>query len=113
MAGACCEGGMVWRREKEVVIQKALPGSEGLTPGELKRVWKLIYRQMLKSINSVWNKTKQSFKYEKHYLLVFSSSIILVNCLNISPNLLIDKIIEPGFFIVLCTESNCATVIPE
>ena len=32
MAGACCEGGMERRREKEVVIQKALPGSEGLTP---------------------------------------------------------------------------------
>lgn len=32
MAGAECEGGMAWRREKEVVIHKALPDSEGLTP---------------------------------------------------------------------------------
>ncbi len=31
MAGAECEGGMAWRREKEVVIHKALPDSEGLT----------------------------------------------------------------------------------
>jgi len=32
MAGAECEGGMAWRGEKEVVIHKAFPDSEGLTP---------------------------------------------------------------------------------
>ncbi len=37
------------RREKEVVIPGALPGSVGLTPGKPERVWKLITRTMTRS----------------------------------------------------------------
>lgn len=62
MAGAECEGGMAWRREKEVVIPEALPEARGLIAGHRKEFWRLIY------------KTKIIFNYiEKNGLKLYVS----------------------------------------